>query len=55
MAEMIDRRDVLRGAAATGAGLFLGSQILGSVAAHADPTNAPEYDVVVHMSTQMPQ
>ncbi|MEO5875351.1 MAG: 3-oxosteroid 1-dehydrogenase [Streptosporangiaceae bacterium] len=41
------RRNVLRGAAATGAGLFMGSHLLGSVAAHADPTNAPEYDVVV--------
>ncbi|MEV0971644.1 3-oxosteroid 1-dehydrogenase [Microtetraspora glauca] len=40
------RRQVLRGAAA-GVGIAFGSTILGSVAAHADTTDAPEYDVVV--------
>ncbi|WP_318836383.1 3-oxosteroid 1-dehydrogenase [Actinomadura rudentiformis] len=41
------RRAVLRGAAAGGAGILLGSHVLGSVAAHADTADAPEYDVVV--------
>ncbi|MET8053453.1 3-oxosteroid 1-dehydrogenase [Streptosporangium sp. NPDC005286] len=40
------RRQVLRGAAA-GAGIAFGSKIIGSVAAHADIADAPEYDVVV--------
>ncbi|WP_433220550.1 3-oxosteroid 1-dehydrogenase [Microtetraspora malaysiensis] len=41
------RRQVLRGAAAAGAGIAFGSRLLGSVAAHADTADAPEYDVVV--------
>ncbi|GLX02773.1 3-oxosteroid 1-dehydrogenase [Microtetraspora sp. NBRC 16547] len=41
------RRQVLRGAAAAGVGIAFGSKVLGSVAAHADTTDAPEYDVVV--------
>lgn len=40
------RRQVLRGAA-TGAGITIGSHVLGSVAAFADTTAAAEYDVVV--------
>jgi 3-oxosteroid 1-dehydrogenase len=47
MPEQISRRNVLRGAATTGAGLFFGSHVLGSVAAHADSAAAPTYDVVV--------
>lgn len=38
----LSRRTVLRGA-----GVLLGSQVLGSAAAHADTANAAEYDVVI--------